>query len=231
MDDELAKMNANLENAEKEFNEDHHQKIEIDQNPDETNQEITKENGDIQEDDQVSLDPENPHHIDEAEPIETNSTKTDKNAKSNVIDNQNPSEHVEDHHSEHAEDHHSEKHDEEHHSEHNDEEHHSEKHEDTDAEHTSQENNDVDPSTELQEKAGDNLQEGEESIFKSKGKLEKDNGVIDESTDENAETTDESNDEKKTEEHDHDHKEEESREGSVTALKVIFSLLTLMIFA
>ena len=225
MDDELAAMNQSLDEAENNFSEEHHNKIEIDQDPNQTSQEIKDQNGVLQEDDQVSLNPDEKQVVDEAEPLETESNKNpDNHAKSNVIEDPNPSHHDEDHHtSEHVEDQHT--------SEHAEGEHTSEHAEETDQEHTSQENKDVDPSTELQEKAGDNLKEGEDSIFKSKGKLEKDDAVVDE-TDENAEqTTDEKTDDKK-EEHPEEHSEghEESRKSG-KILKIIFSLVTLMLLA
>ena len=133
MDDELRNMNQSLDEAQQKL-EEPHKKIEIDQDPENTSQEITNENGLIDEKDEFNIDPENKSIVQETEPIETESTKnSEKSNHSNLIENDNKS--------------------------HNSAITNEDSNELKDDNINEEEN---DPSTELQEKAGDKLKEGEE---------------------------------------------------------------------
>jgi hypothetical protein len=193
MDDELAAMNASLDQAQGDFMDEEdksepHKKIEIDSDPEQKSQEVVDENGTIDEKDEISLDPENSSTINKIEPdaksTDSKAVKTTEEDESETQDD-NQSEHDEegsnkgDDQSEHSQD--------------------------------DQENND--PSTELQDKAADNLKEGDESIFKSKNELKKDDAVIDDAPEAK------------------DDDEEKSREGVSRMLTTILFSAFMMILA
>ena len=184
MDDELAAMNASLDDAQNEFMDEedvdeHHNKIEVDTNPDQKSQEITDASGKIDERDEVALDPDSKSQVDQFEP----STKSDTD-KDMVVDggsNLNEDEHVE--------------------------EDQSQKSDQDDNSEVQDTQEGTDPATELQDKAGDNLKEGEESIFKNNKGLTKDDAMVDDAQENKEEDT--------------------TREGSVS--RMITSMIVFMV--
>jgi hypothetical protein len=156
MDDELAAMNASLDDAQNEFMDEEdldepHKKIELDSDPEKKSQEITDMDGNIDERDQEILDPENTSQINTNEPSaksEDKQVKTEGGDDTEMGDN-----------------------------------------EDTTSQKSEIQDNEegTDPTKELQDKAGDQLEEGDQSIFKNKKGLTKDDAVVDDTP----ETTDE----------------------------------------
>ena len=152
MDDELAAMNASLDEAQNEFMDEEdmsepHTKIQVDSDPEQKSQEITDASGKIDERDEVTLDPDSTSQVNSLEP--SAKSGDDKQVKTNGSENSQ----VEDT---------------------------SETNEDTSSKSDAQDTEEgTDPAQELQDKAGDQLQEGDESIFKDKKGLTKDDAKID----------------------------------------------------